>query len=133
MSDHNYNLSDLHEACGESDIEEEMDAKQHSCKKDKINKDHTSVKQPDPKKLRHQREVEDTTTDSVILQALTKKIDEQTELLKSFDRRIEANETAIKDNREEICVLRGKMEILQKENSLLKEVCAEQTRYKRRW
>ncbi|KAJ7992778.1 hypothetical protein DPEC_G00282230 [Dallia pectoralis] len=97
MSDHNYNLSDLHEACGDSDIEEEMDAKQHSCKKDKINKDHTPVKQPYPKKLRRQREVEDTTTDSVILQAiqaLTKKMDEQTELLKSFDRRIEANETA---------------------------------------
>lgn len=37
-------------------------------------------------------------------------MDEQTELLKSFDRRIEANTTATKENREEICALQKKKE-----------------------
>ena len=60
-------------------------------------------------------------------------MDEQTELLKSFDRRIEANTTTIKENREEICVLQKRIGGLQRENNLLKEAYAEQTRYKRRW
>ena len=36
MSDHNYNLAALHEACDDFDIEEEMEAEQHSPKEDKI-------------------------------------------------------------------------------------------------
>ncbi|CAL8321480.1 unnamed protein product [Merluccius merluccius] len=60
-------------------------------------------------------------------------MDEQTELLKSFDRRIEANTMATKENREEICVLQKKIDILHRENNLLKEAHAEQTRYKQRW
>ena len=60
-------------------------------------------------------------------------MDEQTELLKSFDRRIKANTTAAKENREGICVLQEKFDILHRENNLLKEAHAEQTHYKRRW
>ena len=80
--------------------------------------------------------MEDGNTNAAILhavQALTRKMDEQTELLKSFDRRIEANTTATKENREEICVLQKKVDILHRENNLLKEAHAEQTCYKRRW
>lgn len=136
MSDHNYDMAALHEACDGSDIEEGVEAGLHSSKEGKINKEHTPIKQPNSKKIRHRRESEDVNSGAAILQAvqvLTKKMDEQTELLKSFDRRIEANATAAKENREEICVLQKKIEGLQKENSLLKEACAEQTRYKRRW
>ncbi|KAK2848179.1 hypothetical protein Q7C36_009861 [Tachysurus vachellii] len=119
MSDHNYNRAALHEACDASDIEEEMEAEQHSSKEGKLTK------------LRHRRESKDVNNGAAILQAvqvLTKKTDEQTELLKSFDRRIESSTTAAKENREEICVLQKKIEGLQKENSLLKETCAELTR-----
>lgn len=136
MSDHKYNLAALHEACDDFDVEVEIEAEQHSSKEDKINKEHTPIKQPNPKKQRHQSEIEDVNTSAAILhavQALTRKMDEQTELLKSFDRRIEANTNATKENREEICALQKKIGCLQRENSLLKEACAEQTRYKRRW
>ena len=50
MSDHNYTLAALHEACGDLDVEEEMEAVQHSSKENKINKDQTPIKQPKPKK-----------------------------------------------------------------------------------
>ncbi|GAA6074209.1 uncharacterized protein LOC114565684 [Tachysurus ichikawai] len=137
MSDHDYHRAALHEACDASDIEEEMEAEQHSSKEGKLNKEHTPIKQPNPKKPRHRRESEDVNATSIAIlqtvQVLTKKMDEQTALLKSLDRRIEANTTATKENREEICVLQKKIEGLQKENSLLKDTCAEQTRYKRRW
>lgn len=76
MSDHNYNLAALHEACDDFDIEGEMEAEQHSSKEDKINKEHTPIKQPNPKKKRHQSEIEDVNTGAAILhavQALTKK------------------------------------------------------------
>ena len=80
--------------------------------------------------------MEDGNTNAVIwhaVQALTRKMDEQTELLKSFDRRIKANTTAAKEKREGICMLQKKFDILHRENNLLKEAHAEQTHYKRRW
>ncbi|KAL7380404.1 hypothetical protein ABVT39_017299 [Epinephelus coioides] len=67
------------------------------------------------------------------VQTLTRKMDEQTELLKSFDRRIEANTTATRENKEEIGMLKKKVSDLQKENNQLKNACADQARYKRRW
>ncbi|KAJ7988679.1 hypothetical protein DPEC_G00311730 [Dallia pectoralis] len=60
-------------------------------------------------------------------------MDEQTELLKSFDRRIEANTLAVKDNKVGIAALQKKMEDLKTENNSLRYSCEEQARYKRRW
>ncbi|KAE8284680.1 hypothetical protein D5F01_LYC16112 [Larimichthys crocea] len=67
------------------------------------------------------------------VRALTEKVDEQTELLKRLDKRIEANASATKQNKQEIVLLTKKIEELQRENSKLKNATEEQARYKRRW
>ena len=64
---------------------------------------------------------------------LTVKMDHQTELLKKFETRIEANTEAIKQNKQNIDGLQKKVIELHEENRRLKEAVAEQARYKRRW
>ncbi|KAJ7985654.1 hypothetical protein DPEC_G00354300 [Dallia pectoralis] len=133
MTDHDYNLASRHEASDDGDIEVEEDtSKQH-----RINVSHTPIKSPLPKKKKTKSdEGEQDNTSAVILQAvqaLSRKMDEQTELLKSFDRRIEANTLAVKDNKEGIAALQKKMEDLKTENNSLRYSCEEQARYKRRW
>ena len=85
---------------------------------------------------KHGGEEEEETTSAAILRAvmtLTGKMDTQTELLKSFEKRIEANTTATRENKEEIALLRKKVDELHKEKGELKKACEEQARYKRRW
>lgn len=131
MTDHQYcNLKGLREACDDGDIEE-IEIDEVTPKEQRINLTHTPIKSPNPKKPRQHKEKEEDNTRAAILhavQALTRKMDEQTELLKSFDRRIEANATATRENKEEIVVLQKKVSDLQKENNQLKNECAEQAR-----
>lgn len=132
---YNHYDSVLREACGDSDIEDiEME---QNPKENRRNLSHTPIKSPNPKKLRRASDNEDDENASAAIlhaiQVLTKKMDEQTELLKNFEKRIEANTTAITENKEEIAVLRNKVNDLKKENNSLKNACDEQARYKRRW
>lgn len=136
MSDHNYNLTALHEACEDSDIED-IEVDESSSKESKINLTHTPIKSPDPKKKKGNDNSKDNENIGAAIlhavQALTEKVDEQTELLKRFDKRIEANTTATRENRQEMILLKKKIDELQKENSTLKNATEEQARYKRRW
>lgn len=70
MSDHNYNLEMLHEACDDIDIDEELGAVGLSAKEAKINKDHTPIKEPNPKKQKYRSGIEDENTGAAILQAV---------------------------------------------------------------
>ncbi|KAJ8016004.1 hypothetical protein DPEC_G00002620 [Dallia pectoralis] len=97
MTDHTYSMDTLHVAGGDGDVEEEMDEMLHPAKRDRINKDHTPIKQQQLKKMKPSKEPEDTYSKILqTMQVLSLKIDEQTELLKSFERRIEANSVACK-------------------------------------
>ena len=81
------------------DIDEEVCANAIASKEYKLNKQQTPIKEPNPKKQRGQSGIEDGNTNAAIVhavQALTRKMDEQRELLKSFDRRVEANTKASK-------------------------------------
>lgn len=132
MTDHDYNLTALRKACEDSDIED-IEVDESSSKKSKINPTHTPIKSPKPKKM---KEKDNTEIGAAILhavQALTGKVDEQTELLKKLDKRIEANTTATRENKQEIILLKKKIDELKKENSTLKTATEEQARYKRRW
>ena len=61
-------------------------------------------------------------------------VDEQTELLKQqLDKRIKANTTATRENKQEIILLKKKIDELKKGNSTLKTATEEQARHKRRW
>lgn len=66
------------------------------------------------------------------IQTVIKRFDEQGKRL-SFELRVESNTQAAKDNKEEIGKIQRQIESLTKENSSLKEMCQENTRYKRRW
>ncbi|KAJ8007712.1 hypothetical protein DPEC_G00097010 [Dallia pectoralis] len=55
MTDHTYSMDTLHMAGGDGDIEEEMDEMQHLAKRDRINKDHTPIKQQQLKKMKPKR------------------------------------------------------------------------------
>lgn len=135
MSDHDYNLKALREACDDSDIED-IDVDQ-TPKESRRNVNHTPIKSPKPKKLRgvsDQKEEEGASAAILhAIQVLTNKMDIQTELLKNFEKRIETNATAIKENKEEIAELRERVDGLKKENISLKNICEEHARYKRRW
>lgn len=128
MSVHNYNLLALHEACDESDLEGMDVASSKS-----TNPTHTPIVSPLPKRLRSVEEGETSMAILSALQLLTKKVDEQTELLKGFDKRIKLNKGAISENKEETSVLQKKVAELQIVNSSLKKAHKEQDRYKRRW
>ncbi|KAK5883614.1 hypothetical protein CesoFtcFv8_019919 [Champsocephalus esox] len=134
MTDHDYNLKVLREACDDSDIE---DMEADNSKGHNINWDHTPTKGPNPKKSKVHGETqmaEDSS--STILQAiqvLSGKMDEQTELLKKFEKRIEANTEGAKENKKDISALQKKFDDLLKDNTLLRKSGEEQARYKRRW
>lgn len=87
MADHDYNLTVLHEACDDSDIEDnEVD--ESSSKTSKINPTHTPIKSPNPKKMKGKdNRKDDGNIGAAILhavQVLTGKVDEQTELLNTW-------------------------------------------------
>ncbi len=111
MSDHDYTLTALCEACGDSDIED-IEVDENSPKESRINLTHTPIKIPKPKKLKGKdNRKEEENISAVILhavQVLTGKVDEQTELLKSLDKRIEANAVATTENKKEIVLLQKK-------------------------
>ena len=124
MTDHDYNLNALRKACEDSDIED-IEVDESSSKKSKINPTHTPIKSPNPKKM---TEKDNSEIDAAILpavQALTGKVDEQTELLKKLDKRIEANTTATRENKQEIILLKKKIDELKIENSTLKTATVE--------
>ncbi|KAJ8015946.1 hypothetical protein DPEC_G00001980 [Dallia pectoralis] len=52
MTDHTYSMDTLHVAGGDGDVEEEMDEMLHPAKRDRINKDHTPIKQQQLKKMK---------------------------------------------------------------------------------
>ena len=108
-----------------------------SSKESKINPTHTPIKSPNSKKMKGKDNSQDNGNISAAIlhavQALTGKVDEQTELLKRFDKRIEANTTATRENKQEMILLNKKTDELQKENRMLKKAMEEQARYKRRW
>lgn len=128
ISVQNYNLLALQEACDESDLESMVVASSKS-----TNPTHTPIDSPLPKRLRSVEEGETSMAILSALQLLTKKVDEQTELLKGFDKRIEVNKGTISENKAEISVLQKKVAELQIVNSSLKKAHEEQARYNRRW
>lgn len=135
--DHDYNVSVLREACDEEDIQD-LEITDMTSKDSRINWAHTPTKSPNPKKARGVRAqpLEEEDTAAAILQAvnvLTQKMDEQTALLRKFEKRIDMNTAEIRKNKESIVELQEKVGELQKENKSLRSSCEEHARYKRRW
>lgn len=135
MMDHDYDRTALREPCDDEDI---VEMEEEASKVQKKNTSHTPIKSPNPKKIRKQsdrKDEEDSTSFAILqaVQALSQKMDEQTELLKSFDKRIAANAAAVNENKEDIQELKKKVDELQKENKSLRNASEEQARYKRRW
>lgn len=132
MSEHGYDRAVLLEACDVGDIEE-IEIDQSSTDR-KISRDHTPLKSPHPKKMK-QSDIEESTGAAILhaVQALTQKMEEQTELLKRFEKRIEANAAAAKENKEEIIKAKNEIHELRVQNLSMKRACEEQARYKRRW
>ncbi|KAL7883477.1 hypothetical protein SRHO_G00011350 [Serrasalmus rhombeus] len=60
-------------------------------------------------------------------------MDNQTELLKGIEKRIEANTVAIDVNKKAISELQSTINHQQKENAKLKTSCDDHARYRRRW
>ncbi len=61
-----------------------------------------------------------------------KRCDEQDDQLKVFESQVEANAQGVKENQEEISKMKEEIVCLIKENNLLKQLCLQQARYKRR-
>ncbi|MEQ2226974.1 hypothetical protein ILYODFUR_032850 [Ilyodon furcidens] len=75
-------------------------------------------------------------TANAILRAigeLNTKMDNQTIILKSIEKRIEANTVAIEVNKTAISELQASVNLLKKENTSLRISCEDHARYKRRW
>lgn len=127
MNDHNYILTTSPEVCANNDVEDfEVDV--NPSKISKINLSHTPIKSLSAKKkLRgNQNEEEEEANSAAILKAvmaLTTKMDAQAEMLKSFEKRIEANAIATKENRQEIAMLQKKIDALHKEKREIKSAC----------
>lgn len=144
MSDHDYSLTALQEACDEDTIKEmEGDAagtvaegSTTTSKEQKVNWDHTPIKSKKAKKMKTFGTEQEEDSVAAILQALqglNQKIDNQTALLKGIEKRIEANTLAIDVNKKDISELQSTIKHLQKENAGLKMSCEDHARYKRRW
>ena len=76
------------------------------------------MKSSHPKKIKMQNDIEES-TEAVSLysvQALTKEMEEQTELLKKFEKHIQANMAATKENKEEIIKSKEEICASQKQN-----------------
>uniref|UniRef100_A0A1A7ZJK9 Uncharacterized protein n=1 Tax=Nothobranchius furzeri TaxID=105023 RepID=A0A1A7ZJK9_NOTFU len=132
MMDHDYNLSALREACDE-DVVEDIEASEPNLKDQKVNWDHIPVRNKKAKKMKVQELAESREEDVPSeLRALNQKIDEQTELSTSFDKRIEANKEAASINRKDISELQSKINTFQKENAALRSARDDHAHYKRR-
>lgn len=81
MTDHEYNLTALCEACEDGDIED-IEVDESSSKKSKINPTHMPIKSPNPKKMKEKDNSEISAAILHAVQTLTGKVDEPTELLK---------------------------------------------------
>ncbi|XP_035995651.1 uncharacterized protein LOC118563811 [Fundulus heteroclitus] len=139
MSDHDYSRSALQEAC-DDDVIEEMElagaATDPSCKDQKVNREHTPIKNKTKKKMKLQETECKEDTANAILRAigeLNTKMDNQTEILRSIEKRIEANTVAIDVNKKAITELQATVNLLKKENTALRISCEDHARYKRRW
>ncbi|KAI2643982.1 DNA replication factor Cdt1 [Labeo rohita] len=134
LTDHDYNLTALREACEEEEIEEMEEENR------KMSHNHTPLPSPNPKKMKSKNQdvgkqrgeiTNETSLDAI--QTLIKRFDEQDDRLKAFESRMEANTQAVRENKEEISKVNEEMLLLKKENASLKQICLEQARYKRRW
>ncbi|MEQ2176697.1 hypothetical protein GOODEAATRI_030681, partial [Goodea atripinnis] len=139
MSDHDYNRLALQEACDE-DIIEEIElvgvTSDPSCKEQKVNWDHTPIKNKSKKKMKLQEPECKEDTANAILRAigeLNTKMDNQTIILKSIEQRIEANTVAIEVNKTAISELQASVNLLKRENTALRISCEDHAHYKRRW
>lgn len=137
MTDHDYSLL----AHAVDDEVEEIEADDLLPKEKTINLDHTPIKAPNPKKKKKDKPADDT-MDSILkavfeltgkMDKQIVKLDAQTDLLKKFEAKIEANSEAIRVNKLDIGKMQKKMDELQAENKRLNEAILEQARYKRRW
>ncbi|MED6270348.1 hypothetical protein CHARACLAT_009303 [Characodon lateralis] len=134
MSDHYYNRLALQEG-GDEDIIEDIELvgvmSDPSRKEQKVNWDHTPIKNKSKKKMKLQEP--ECKEDTAILRAigeLNTKMDNQTLILKSIEKRIEANTVAIETA---ISELQASINLLKKENTALRIFCEDHPRYKRRW
>lgn len=137
LTEHDYNLTALQEACDEEELEE-IEAMEE--KHRKMLHNHTPLPSSNRKKMKprnqHERNQLGEITNETILnaiQTLIKRSDEQDDRLKTFESRMEANTQAVRVNQEEISKVKEEMLLLKKENASLKQICLEQARYKRRW
>lgn len=134
LTDHDYKLTALREACEEEEIEAMEEENR------KISHDHTPLPSPNPKKMKPKnqevgKQPGEITNETILdaIQTLIKRFDEQDDRLKAFESRMEANTQAVRENKEEISKVKEEMLLLKKENTSLKQICLEQARYKRRW
>ncbi len=135
MSDHDYNLIALREACDE-DMIEEIEVDQAMSKEDKVNWDHTPIKNKKTKRSKVQDDHAKEDTVNAVLRAvheLTQKMDNQTQRFICFEKQIKANSLAIEKNKKDISELQSQVAHLKKENASMKSECDEHARYKRRW
>lgn len=139
MSDHNYNQSALRDACDEDvgeDMESVEDNIESTSKEQKVNWEHTPIKNKGRKKMKlHESEGKEDAANAILraIGELNIKMDNQTELLKNIEKRIEANTVAIEANKKVISELQVTVDHLKKENGMLKSSCEDHARYKRRW
>lgn len=141
-SDHDYNLIALREAC-DDEIIDEIEVDQYKTiedkglsKEDKVNWDHTPIKNKKTKRSKVQDDhAKEDTVNAVLraVQELTQKMDDQTQRFIHFEKQIKANSSAIDKNKKDISELQSQVVHLKKENAILKSVCDEHARYKRRW
>lgn len=141
-SDHDYNLIALREACDDEMIDE-IEVDQYKTiedkglsKEDKVNWDHTPIKNKKTKRCKVQDDhAKEDTVNAVLraVQELTQKMDDQTQRFIHFEKQIKANSSAIDKNKKDISELQSQVVHLKKENAILKSVCDEHARYKRRW
>lgn len=135
LSDHDYNLAAMQEACEDEDIEEMELQKEIG----RPIGDHTPLPSPNPKKMKSKITEKQVSIENVyeVLLGFTKRCEERFDSLEkkleAFEQRIEVNTQATQKNREEIDKLTTKVESLMKENKELKESCRESARYRRRW
>ncbi|CAK6977234.1 hypothetical protein DPX16_6080, partial [Scomber scombrus] len=98
LTDHDYNLTALREACDEEEVDE-MEAIEEE--NQKMLHDHTPLPSPNPKKSKPKtqdtnKQLVEITNETIFnaIQALIKRFDEQEDRLKTFESRMEANTQA---------------------------------------
>lgn len=105
-------------------------------KEDKVNWDHTPIKNKKTKRTKVQDDhAKEDTVNAVLraVQELTQKMDDQTQRFIHFEKQIKVNSLAIDKNKKDISEIQSQVALLKKENAILKSACDEHARYKRMW